>query len=220
MSDAASAPVRGRHWHDYVGALVTIAITGLALWRAPRITMWMLPVYAFDIAAAVSFLVRGRAVLEEASWHRRVVAYAAGWGLPAFTAAAATWAPQWLEAAGPPRLRTLGYVFILGAVAWKLYALWYLRRAFSVEPAARELVTGGPYRFARHPIYTGHIVSTVGMLLMRPAPMLAAWCLVWVALLWRRSRYEEAVLEAAFPAYAGYRKRVGAFAPHLEMRLS
>jgi protein-S-isoprenylcysteine O-methyltransferase Ste14 len=220
MSDAASAPVRGRHWHDYVGALVTIAITGLALWRAPRITMWMLPVYAFDIAAAVSFLTRGPrgARGSELAPPRRGVRR--GWGLPAFTAAAATWQPEWLAATSPPRLRTLGYVFILGAVAWKLYALWYLRRAFSVEPAARELVTGGPYRFARHPIYTGHIVSTVGMLLMRPAPMLAAWCLVWVALLWRRSRYEEAVLEAAFPAYAGYRKRVGAFAPHLEMRLS
>jgi protein-S-isoprenylcysteine O-methyltransferase Ste14 len=50
--------------------------------------------------------------------------------------------------------------------------------------------------------------------------MLAAWCLVWVALLWRRSRYEEAVLEAAFPSYAAYRARVGAFAPRLETRAS
>src|SRR5712671_2760530 len=50
-------------------------------------------------------------------------------------------------------------------IIWALYSLSYLGRAFSIVPEARGLVTSGPYRFVRHPIYLGEIVAGVGLVL-------------------------------------------------------
>src|ERR671925_1308204 len=44
-------------------------------------------------------------------------------------------------------------------MVWALYSLSYLRNRFSIVPEARGLVTSGPYRLVRHPIYLGEIVA-------------------------------------------------------------
>jgi protein-S-isoprenylcysteine O-methyltransferase Ste14 len=46
-----------------------------------------------------------------------------------------------------------------------LWALWSLGSSFSIAPASRSLIEHGPYRFLRHPMYAGEIVSLLGICL-------------------------------------------------------
>src|ERR1700682_5949408 len=64
--------------------------------------------------------------------------------------------------------RREGLVLVAGilATAGLAYSVWglaYLRRAFSLLPEARRLVTGGPYALSRHPVYLGEVVAAVGI---------------------------------------------------------
>src|SRR3954452_8573681 len=80
-----------------------------------------------------------------------------------------------------------------------------LGRCFGVLPDVRGLVTRGPYRIVRHPLYLGELVSALGLVIgaSRPALAGAAW-IACVAVQVVRTRYEEAGLRAEFPEYDEY----------------
>lgn len=50
-------------------------------------------------------------------------------------------------------------MFVTGAI-WAMTSLAWLGRSFAIVPAARDLVTTGPYRLVRHPAYLGEAVMT------------------------------------------------------------
>ena len=58
-------------------------------------------------------------------------------------------------------------VALLGC-AWMLVAALALGRCFGVLPEARGLVTHGPYRLVRHPLYLGEFAAMGGLLLASP----------------------------------------------------
>ena len=91
--------------------------------------------------------------------------------------------------------------------------LLFLRRAFSVTPQARFLVTAGPYSVVRHPMYVGNILSLLGLAFLIDSPEAFGLLVVCVGLQVRRALYEETLLEANFAEYAQYKKRVGSFIP-------
>jgi protein-S-isoprenylcysteine O-methyltransferase Ste14 len=92
-------------------------------------------------------------------------------------------------------------------------ALSWLGRSFSILPEARKLVTKGPYRFLRHPLYAAEIVSILGVMLQFSQPQAAILAFAIIAGQIARMGYEERVLLAAFPEYADYMKRTARLIP-------
>ncbi len=97
-----------------------------------------------------------------------------------------------------------------------LLALWSaltLGRNFSLLPQARTLVTSGPYRFVRHPMYAGGLLIALGEIWLRLSPLVVGLNLVFLAAQLVRLRYEEDLLARTFPEYTAYRKRTSALIP-------
>jgi protein-S-isoprenylcysteine O-methyltransferase Ste14 len=204
-------PLTTRHWSDWVGAAAFVAL-GVGLWRqAPEFGLLLLPGLLQELLIAVSFLVRGRARSTAPSLAARAVAYANSFLVMLFILVATRLQPEWLSPTPNAALRSAGAVLWLAGAVLCLWPLWYLRRSFSLEPEARTLVTSGPYRLARHPIYTVYLLINAGILLRHLTLPFALVLAAWVGLLLVRVRYEEGVLAAAFPEYPEYRRRVRAF---------
>jgi protein-S-isoprenylcysteine O-methyltransferase Ste14 len=102
---------------------------------------------------------------------------------------------------------------MLAGTLLAFWSAWYLGRSFSLLPQARDLVTTGPYRFVRHPIYLGGLLITLGEVWLRFSPLVVALNVVFVAAQVVRLRYEEEILERTFPDYAAYRARTSALIP-------
>jgi protein-S-isoprenylcysteine O-methyltransferase Ste14 len=119
-----------------------------------------------------------------------------------------------LRAAPPPAAE--GYVadgLMLAGTAWSVWSLRCLGRSLSVLAQARQVVDRGPYRWVRHPLYTGEIASSLGLALAAgSAAALAAW-LAFCALQAYRALREEQILLLALPGYGAYRARTGALFP-------
>lgn len=72
-----------------------------------------------------------------------------------------------------------------------VYALFWLRRSFSVTPQARRVVQTGPYAWVRHPMYVGNILSIMGLGLMIGTSASLALAAVTCALQVCRAHYED-----------------------------
>jgi len=59
-------------------------------------------------------------------------------------------------------LATTGLVFELFGVALAQVARVYMGRSFGVLPANRGIVSSGPFRWVRHPIYFGWLILSIG----------------------------------------------------------
>jgi len=57
---------------------------------------------------------------------------------------------------------TVGLVLITFAACLSLVSLLAMGRRFGVRPALRSLVTKGPYKFIRHPMYLSYILADIG----------------------------------------------------------
>ena len=119
--------------------------------------------------------------------------------------------------AGAPRSGPLlaADILLLTGITWSIWALSSLGRNLSVLAQARDLIDRGPYRWVRHPLYCGEIVSALGLAM---AAGTAAAAGLWVALcalqVYRAIR-EEQVLARALPGYSIYRQRTAALLPGL-----
>lgn len=134
---------------------------------------------------------------------------------PAWLAWAALPLPDWLRWGGVA-LALAGF----GLLQWAHVALG---RNWSDTPRLlreQALVTDGPYRWARHPIYTAFL-----MILGAPLLISANWLVggLWLAAtgldIAGRVRFEETLLEEQFgAAYHAYAARTGRLAPRLGRR--
>lgn len=96
-----------------------------------------------------------------------------------------------------------------------LWAYVTLRHAFTILVEARELVSCGPYRWIRHPIYAGQLVTALAVVVWRFSALNVVLFLVFALIQVYRARAEERKLEGAFPAYGEYRRRTCFLVPGL-----
>ncbi|MBA4422831.1 MAG: hypothetical protein C0390_06970 [Syntrophus sp. (in: bacteria)] len=93
------------------------------------------------------------------------------------------------------------FYWMTAATSLTLWGIWTLRRSFSITIEARALVTNGPYRWLRHPIYLGEILTAGGVLVWRFSPQNLAIFIIFVQVQILRARWEEDKLKRVFSNY-------------------
>jgi protein-S-isoprenylcysteine O-methyltransferase Ste14 len=83
----------------------------------------------------------------------------------------------------------------------------YMGRSFGILPGNRGIVSKGPFRLVRHPIYAGWFLLTVGYLASYPSWMNCLITLATLPFMMWRIRLEEDLLDAD-PDYREYRRLV------------
>ena len=123
-----------------------------------------------------------------------VVAYAYPYAQVAYL----RWVP------GDPGWPAGGLLLVMLAACLSLASLLSLGRRFGIYPALRGLVTRGPYRLVRHPMYLAYVIADIGYNLQEwnfgTALLVMAG---WASLIYR-IQAEERILsqDAVWPVYA------------------
>ena len=122
----------------------------------------------------------------------------------------------WLPA-GFPWAWVGASVFVFGS-ALRWWSIGHLGRFFTVNVAIasdHRVVDSGPYRFVRHPSYTGLLLQFIGLgLSLGTVPSLLAVVVLPTLAILYRIRIEETALHAHLPvAYATYAARTKKIVP-------
>jgi len=106
---------------------------------------------------------------------------------------------SWLT--GSDALLRAVFCWMTLATAFTAWSMWVLRHSFSITVEARALVTKGPYRFVRHPVYLGEILAAAAVVVWRWSLVNVALFALFVTIQLFRARWEECKLEKIFPDY-------------------
>src|SRR5262245_18718878 len=112
-------------------------------------------------------------------------------------------------------VNTASLLLVAIGFALAVYAFSYLNRSASIMPEARRLVTGGPYRWLRHPVYLFEEIGVIGLALPFASIWALLWLLVHVACQLQRMKNEELVLRGAFPDYDDYARNTARLIPRV-----
>jgi len=113
----------------------------------------------------------------------------------------------------------LGLVMLAAGIAVAVWARRYLGRNWSGTVTVKqdhELVRSGPYRFVRHPIYTGLLLAILGTAVaIGEWRGLIAFALITAGFLLKIRTEERFMSETFADAYARYRAEVPALIPFI-----
>ena len=108
-----------------------------------------------------------------------------------------------------------GLLIGLFGAAFSIWAIAHLKASFGLRTAVRELVTSGPYRRIRHPLYFGEIIHILGIAILAATPAALYLFVVAVALQAVRAKIEERKFLATVPEYAEFQRNTGFLWPKL-----
>ena len=114
-----------------------------------------------------------------------------------------------------PTLAAISATLLFAGTAGAIVTLASLGRSFAILPQARALVTSGPYRWCRHPLYLCEQLSLLGVSLQFAQPWASLIAVLGALLQFPRMRYEEQVLAETFSDYDDDRRRTAMIIPGL-----
>jgi len=109
----------------------------------------------------------------------------------------------------PLAVRWVGAVLCAVGLLMMAAALAAMGRVMQVSPVPKDegrLITRGPYRKLRHPMYTAIVLVVAGMALREPTLAVASAGAALTLLLLAKARFEERLLQSRYPDYAEYRR--------------
>jgi protein-S-isoprenylcysteine O-methyltransferase Ste14 len=111
-----------------------------------------------------------------------------------------------------------GVGVLIAGLAFAIWARHWLGRNWSGVVTLKEdheLVRGGPYRFVRHPIYTGILLGFVGSAIARDEWRGVLAVAIGYVALWRKLKLEECwMIERFGDAYRRFQEEVPALIPN------
>jgi protein-S-isoprenylcysteine O-methyltransferase Ste14 len=113
----------------------------------------------------------------------------------------------------PPIALASSCVLVILGMLTSFVVLRWLGRAFSIMAEARQLVTHGPYRLVRHPLYVCEEIAVIGTFIQVMSPLALMIFILHAVFQVRRMLNEERVLQAAFPEYEHYARRTPRLIP-------
>ena len=118
----------------------------------------------------------------------------------------------------PTALFAIGVSLILLGVALRWYAIWTLGRYFTRDVAVsadQRVVQNGPYRYIRHPAYSGTFLTMlgVGLAVTNWASLVALLIGVFSGHMYRVRVEEKALSQAIGQPYVEYMHRTKRFIP-------
>lgn len=118
---------------------------------------------------------------------------------------------------GNPVTEFFGQVLVLGGLGIVVWAGISLGRSLTAHPMPNSrstLQTDGPYRIARHPIYSGLLAFAIGAAIAGASWLHIAAALALTGVLTAKARFEEGfLLERYGDGYKKYSRTVGRFWP-------
>jgi protein-S-isoprenylcysteine O-methyltransferase len=139
------------------------------------------------------------------------------WISVGFAALAAYFLPA-ARMPGAYRIYPIACALFAAGLLFRWYAIWILGRFFTVNVAIatdHRLVETGPYRYLRHPSYTGALLAFFALGLAMGNLVSLAFMSIPVFLVFRRRMQieEEALLEAFGETYHAYMQRTKRLVP-------
>lgn len=120
----------------------------------------------------------------------------------------------------PPPIGSIqGAVGVIVCYAGFAFAVWarrHLGRNWGMPMTFKqghEMVTTGPYRYVRHPIYTGMMLALLGSAVVAGTPWLLVFLGMVIYCVYSARTEERLMLENFSEPYAEYKKRTKAFIP-------
>ncbi len=110
-----------------------------------------------------------------------------------------------------------GVAICTAGIGYAIWARHTLGKNWSGNPTIKEgheLIEAGPYRYVRHPIYTGILLGIVGTGIARARVEDIAIFALAAVTLWIKLRIEESLMRGQFPKeYPEYMRRTKALIP-------
>lgn len=179
----------------------------------------------FTLGGVVAFGRRPRAefVTRRKSRLRLITVFSLFWAAASLLYVVAPGLMDWSALSVPDPWRWVGAGLTLASLLFVTWAFSTLGRNYAPDMVIKKshtLVTKGPYRWVRHPGYSGYLVLGISLFLLSANWFIGAtWLAVGIVSASRIGEEEAMLIERFGDAYRAYMQRTGRFLPRILRRL-